>query len=271
MASYTLLDYTQAILSSLDSETVNSYSDTVESIQVANIIKTVYNDIQSRVDLPEHYDLFELNASGDNTQPVLMTRPADVSSIEWIQYDKVLLGSSDPAYRDVYFVSLDEFLRRMNSLKTTDTTNGTFNLTQPNSDTITFIYRNNKAPDYYTTFDDATIIFDSFDSAVDTTLQKTKTRAYGKKDQAFTLNDTFVPFLDRDLSTLLLNEAKVLAFSELKQVGHDVARQWANRGWTKVQQQKRGIDNPRNELDRAPNFGRGGMFQTSYRNPYNSY
>lgn len=255
MAEYTLLDYTQTILSAMDSETVNSYSDTVESIQVANVIRSVYNDLQSRLDLPEHFTLFELTASTDSTQPVLMTRPSDVMTIEWIQYDKVVDGDTDPFYQDVTFLALPEFLRRMNSLNVSDTEVDSMTITQ-GTDTLTFLFRNDRAPTYYTTFDDRTIVFDSYDSTVDTTLQKTKTRAYGKKDQTFTMNDAFVPFLDRDLSTLLLNESKVLAFAELKQDQHMVAKQWANRGWTKVQKSQRGINHTQTELDRAPNYGR---------------
>jgi len=256
MAEYTLLDYVQDILSSLDSDAVNSYSDTVESIQVANVVKTVYNDILARVDLPEHYTLFELNASGDSDKPTLMTRPDDVLTIEWIQYNKIADGDTDPLYQTVTFLPLDKFLARVDSFNTDDAEVGTLTLTTGSADDITFKYRNDTAPMYYTTFDDSNIIFDSYDSDVDSTLQKDKTRCYGKKDQTFTMSDTFVPFLDRDLSTLLLNEAKVLAFTELKQVGHQVAQQWAKRGWSKVQKSQRGIDNKRSELDRTPNYGR---------------
>lgn len=255
MSSYTLLDYVQAIMSSLDSEEVNSYDDTAESLQVATIVKTVYNDIQARVDLPEHYSLFELNASGTSTRPVMMHRPSDVMTIEWIEYNKVRDGDTDPLFTRIKFLPLDTFLQMQDQLKVSDTEVESFDYTI-GSDSITFIYKNNKAPDFYTTYDDATLIFDSYDSDVDTTLQKTKTRCYGRKDQEFTMSNNFVPFLDRDFSTVLLNEAKILAFAELKQVGHDVARQWANRGWSKVQQQKRGVDRYRNELDRAPNYGR---------------
>jgi hypothetical protein len=255
MAAYTLLDYTQTILSSLDSDEVASISDTVESLQVANIIKTVYNDIQSRADLPEHYTIFELNASGDDTKPVLMTRPEDVMSIEWVQYDCIEDGQTNPQYRDIKFLSLNEFLSFVDNLNVDDTEVESFEYLS-GADTILFKYRNDKAPEYYTTFDDHTMIFDSYDSAVDTTLQKNKTRAYGRKDQSFSMTDTFVPFLDRDLSTLLLNESKVLAFAELKQMGHDVARQWAQRGWVKSQKSKRGIDQNRRELDRAPDYAR---------------
>lgn len=256
MSEYTLLDYVQTILSSMDSDEVSNITDTTESLQVAHIVKTVYNDLQARLDLPEHYTLFELTASGDNTQPVLMTRPSDVVSIEWVQYDKVLTGDTDPVYTRVEFKPLDEFLKLTDALAVSDTTVESFDYTTDDGSSITFIYRNDKGPDFFTTFDDYTLIFDSYDSDVDTTLQKTKTRCYGRKDQTFTLSNSFVPFLDRDASTLLLNEAKVLAFAELKQMSHDIARQWAQRGWVKSQQTKRGIDNNRNELDRAPNYGR---------------
>lgn len=255
MSEYTLLDYTQQILNSMDGDEVSSITDTTESLQIANIVKTVYNDIQARADIPEHYTLFELTATSSSLQPTIMFRPSDVMSIEWVEYDKVVTGNTDPLYLPVIFKPLDEFLRIQDSLRVSDTEVASFDYTI-GSDAITFIYRNDKAPDFYTTFNDATMIFDSYDSLVDSTLQKTKTRCYGRKDQAFTLSNSFVPFLDRDLSTLLLNEAKVLAFAELKQMSHDVARQWATRGWVKSQKTKRGIDQHRNELDRAPNYGR---------------
>lgn len=256
MSSYTLLEYVQAILSSLDSDEVSNYNDTTESTQVAHIVKTVFNDLQARCDLPEHYQLFELTASGDNTKPTLMTKPSDVTSVLWVQYNKLLSGETDPLFQDVQFMPLDDFLRMQDSLKVSDSTVGSWDQTLDASDSITFIYRNDKAPTFYTTWNDSTFIFDSYDSAVDTTLTKTKTRCYGRKDQTFTLSNSFVPFTDRDMCTLLLNEAKVLAFAELKQMGHDVARQWANRQWTKLNKSKRGIDQNRNELDRVPNFAR---------------
>lgn len=256
MSSLTLLDYVQLIASSLDSDEVNSYDDSVESLQIANVVKTVYDDIQSRADLNEHYTMFELTASGTSTRPVMMHRPSFVTSLLWVKYNIIADGETAPHWREIKFLPIDKFMEMQYQLSTDDSNVGSFDYTVNTDNTLTFIYRDDKAPDYYTTYDDTTIIFDSYDSEVDTTLQKTKTLCYGKKDQTFTLSNTFVPFLDRDLSNLLLNEAKVLAFSELKQVGHDVAKQWANRGWTKVQKSKRGINQDRTELDRAPNYGK---------------
>src|SRR5688572_11636368 len=110
MPSYTLLDYVQTIASSLDSDEVNSYDDSVESLQIANIVKTVYNDIQARADLEEHFDVFELTASGDAAKPILMFRPDDVSSILWLKYNKIADGEVNPRWEDIIFMPVDEFI-----------------------------------------------------------------------------------------------------------------------------------------------------------------
>lgn len=253
--SYTLLDYVQTILSSLDSDEVNSYNESVESLQVANIVKTCYNDLMARADLPEHYNMFELDGLGDTTKPVVMERPTQVLSLLWLDYNTIADGETDPNWKRLTFKPIDEFLKMQYNLNLDDDSVEEFNLTV-GAAAINFLYRTDKAPQYYTTADDSVIVFDSLDTAVDTTLQGSKTQAYGKINQTFTMSDSFVPFFDPDVATLLLNESKILAFAELKQIGHDVAKQWSNRGWTKLQKAKRGINQDRNELDRAPNYGR---------------
>lgn len=84
--SQTVLDMTQTILSALNSDSVNSISDTSESMQVARIIQNKYYDILGRGDLPEQQMLMQLTASGDSTKPVLMTVPSGVLRIDWIKY-----------------------------------------------------------------------------------------------------------------------------------------------------------------------------------------
>ena len=255
--SWTLLDYTQAILSSCDSDEVNSINDTVESAQVVKILKTCFEEIVARADLSEHFTLFELEASGDNTKPTKMTRPTDVYSLEWIKYNVETATDTDDNFRLVTFLPLDQFLTRMHSLRESDDTVGSFTETIGTS-SITFYYRDDTAPCYWTTFDDHTIIFDSYDSDVDTTLQKTKTLAYGKKAQTWTESDSFVPFIDAEHSVLLLNEAKSLAFAELKQAAHQKAEMSAHKMWIDVQKKKRALDRNRRELDRLPNYARAG-------------
>lgn len=90
---YTLLDLTQNILSAMGSDEVNSISDTTESMQVAQIIKNKYFDIVARGDLPEHYELFQLDPSLDNSTPVLMYVPDGVSKIKYLKYFNTNVGS----------------------------------------------------------------------------------------------------------------------------------------------------------------------------------
>lgn len=54
--NYTLLDMVQRILEAMESDEVNNYDDTPESLAVANIIKEVYYDIISTLDIPEAFN-----------------------------------------------------------------------------------------------------------------------------------------------------------------------------------------------------------------------
>lgn len=82
----TLLQLTQNILSSLDSDEVNSIFDTTESMQVATCIQTTFFNLVSRAGLPDQMQLFQLVPSGDSSKPVLMFKPANVDKIDWLKY-----------------------------------------------------------------------------------------------------------------------------------------------------------------------------------------
>lgn len=239
----------------MDSDEINSIADSVEAQQVATVIRTVYFDIISRANLPEHYSLVNLLGSGDLTKPTLMYVPASVQDIIWLKYDCHTLTAPALLMRDVKYVALDEFLHRMYMRDTTDTSiNGTF-VHNINGSVVTFIYRFDVAPTCYTSFDDNTLVFDSYDKTVDDTLQGSKSQAYCQNVIEFDMADTFVPNLDDVQFPLLLNEAKALAWAELKQTAHakaegSAARAWSNLTYTKY---KTGQLKYVNSL---PNYGR---------------
>jgi len=250
---YTLLQLTQAILSSMDGDEVNGIDDTVESSQVVEVIKTVYDDISSRGELPIQKSLFNLTASGDNTKPVLMTKPQTVSSIEWLRYDRQIDGSADPDWAEIQYMSPTEFFRRTYSLNPSETTVDSFTQTIDGS-TITFFYKNDQGPNFYTTYDDGTIVFDAYDSEVDTTLQSSKSLAYGLKAQSFTRSDTWVPNLHDHQFAWLLSEAKSLAWAELRQATHVKAEMTARKHEVLNQKTKHSINY--GKYDKGPNYGR---------------
>lgn len=287
---FTLLEMVQDILSSMDSDEVNSIDDTIEAQQVANVIKNVYNDIVSTIELPEQYELFQLEASGNATKPVVMKRPFNFSNIEWLKYNKeggsttsnlpstqtwttpdgltVHFGTDEAnwsnggstggdyqQYRDVRYLPRPEFLKLILAFNDNDTNVLKYNLVEQGI-TTPLLCKNDKQPDYYTDISNEIIIFDSYDASLDTTLQSSKTMAYGKKDPVFQLVDNYVPELDDRFFSLLFNESKALCFSELKQVTHQKAEKSARRDWIKTQKAKSAIPYGNSALNSLPNYGR---------------
>jgi len=257
---YSLLDLTQNILSSMDSDEINSITDTTESLQVVQIIKTVYNDIISRGGMASGKTLFNLTASGDSAKPVLMTKPSNITNIEWLRYNGVAFGETDPNWTDLQFYPPDMFITMVQQMSPSDSDVDTMTHTV-NGYTFTFNFRTDGSPTQYTSFDDNTLIFNSYDSAVDSTLQSSKMMGYGTRDYVFIEVDSFVPELAPDQFSLLLNEAKSLAWAELKQTPHLKAESTARKNWTHLAKSRRSIitgnfNSGVHARTDGPNFGR---------------
>lgn len=255
----TLLEITQTVLSSMDSDEINSIDDTVESQQVVEIIKNVYDDIISRGDLNSNKTLFNLVSSTDPLKPILMTRPDGIDRVDWIKYDTQKLGDVVPNWAMMQYLPVDSFIDYMHQW------NQNYSYIQQfdhliDGYTIRFTFRNDISPRYYTSIDDTTLFFDSFDNTVDSTLQASKTIGYGFKATTFERDDAFVPELLPQQFQLLINEAKSLAWAELKQVPHQKAELSARRNWRHLQRSRRsipdGVLDSRPNFDRLPNFAR---------------
>ena len=249
----TLLEMTQEILSSMDSDDVNSISDTTEATQVSKVIRRAYFDLINKPDLPEHFRLFELEAT-DSTTPTIMTLPTDIMFTQWVKYDRQTLDDDSPNYDPVKFMDLTEFMDMMHQIDD-DTANTVAYTLTDTSDTINILGYNDRPPTWYTTYNDYYFIFDSYDSDVDTNLQKNKTICYGQELPSFTMTDGFTPDLDAQQFSILVNKAKGLAFAELKQQIHPLADREEKRHLVVGQRKKRAISRA-NELDRLPNYGR---------------
>jgi hypothetical protein len=251
---YTLLDMVQIIGSSLDSDEINSIGDSVESMQIATIVKTSYYDIIERNNLPEHFDLVNLQSSADTAMPVVMYVPTDVSKVYWVKYNKATTDEPDLNMQELQYTSLEDFLKMTYELTPSDAEVFQMDMTI-NGNTIPILYRNDKHPEYYTSFDDKTFIFDSYDAAEDSYLVSNKTLAAAKMSIVFNMTDDFIPDLDESQFTLLLNEAKSLAWLELRQTQHPKAEINAKRAWQNAQISKVRVPGVR-DLDKLPDFGR---------------
>src|SRR5690606_36229040 len=116
--------------------------------------------------LPEHYTFCELTET-NSASPVQMSIPTNISKILWVKYDKILDGETNPNYEEIKFLSLRDFLNRMNSLNIDESHIETYDITM-NGENFVIKYPNDRGPVYYTILgDDSTIIFDSYDSSVE--------------------------------------------------------------------------------------------------------
>jgi hypothetical protein len=359
MATQNLLTMVQNILAAMSSDEVNSISDSVESMQVAQIIQNKYYDIVARGDLELDEQFFQLTPADNLATPTLMFLPSGVSRISYLQYydtnpadnttqtsqfgayshdlniDVIstvqwtttslstvtipatvpssvtfILTSAVPAstgqqitathgtnyingtvagyagntltvkvinwagsgtfsnwvvastnsfnlppgYRYVTILDNSEFLDMVNK----------FDLTQVNVQPYVFTqgglnfnakYMNDRQPSWATVISNFYVLFDSLDTTQDSSLQASKTLLKGQVVPPFKLQDSFIPTLNDQQLPLLLNEAKALAFFELKQMPHALADRELKRQWTATQKNK-SIANRPSYFDQLPNYGR---------------
>lgn len=235
---FTHLEMVQEILSAMESDEVNSISDTPESTAVSLLLRSVYYDLAIDLNLPAHETLFELDASGDATKPTLMTVPTNVSVVHEIKYNTKTTSETYSNYTILDFKRFGDFLADQNALR--NDTSGVGQLTFTNNgETFEMMYRTDKMPQFYTTMDDRIFLFDSYDNTEDTTLQKSKTLCSGIVYPVYTLSNGFIPDLDAAQFSYFKNRAKVRAFAELKQAPNQEAAGEARRQHIIIQNRKR--------------------------------
>jgi hypothetical protein len=209
MAKMTLLEMTQDILNDMDSDSVNSINDTTESLQVAQIVKTTYFKLVStRDDWPFLRTLTAFTGLGDTTHPTKMQIPDTVNKVLWVKYNK----------KEVGYLSPEEFTYIL------DNRTAQAGVVDANGFVL------NADPVYYTSYDDQYVIFDGYNSSVDTTLQQSKCAVYASTAPAWTHTDSFVPVLPEKMFPVLLADAKGTAFLTLKQQGNAKEEEFAKIG-----------------------------------------
>jgi hypothetical protein len=248
MAKQTLLEIVQDILNDIDGDEVNSIDDTIESLQIANIVKSTFNAMMSNREWSHTKQLVQLNASGDNSFPTHMTLPDDIKRLVFVNYDKKKFGETKLRYEPVKYKEPDDFLRVLN-LRDSDSDTVDI-ITDPSGITLSIL--NNAAPSYYTSFDEVSIIFDSYDKLVENTLQSSKVQCMAYTMPSLILSDTSVPDLPIEAFSALVEESKSRASAKLRQMSDVKSEQESRR-------QQRWLS--RNEWTvnggvKRPNYGR---------------
>ena len=217
----TLLEIVQDILSDMDSDEVNSINDSVESLQVAQIVKSSYYNIIDGKDYPWLYELFQMNTSGTITLPTHMRLPETVIDLKWIKYNVKKATDTKNKFTQIIYKTPEQFL---SILDQRDSSASEISIITDTTGIKLNVY-DDRGPMYFTSFDDDYLVFDAYDSLVESNLQNSKTQCYGKKSVAFTLSDSFIPDLPVQMFTYFLSEAKSTAFMTLKQMPNPKAEQ----------------------------------------------
>lgn len=219
-----LLEMTQDILSDMSDDEVNSIDDTFDSAQVANILRSTYQSMMSNRNWPHLRKLIQIIPSGQTGRPTHMYLQEGIKEIVFINYncsqDKNKLD-----YRPMKWREPDDFLRFLN---TRDNTKPEVDVIQDDTG-VQLLILNNKAPQYYTSFDDEYLVFDSYDMLVDDTLQESKVQAMAYIMPQWNHTDSFIPDLPSEAFSALLAEAKSATMLRLNQTQDIKAEQDARR------------------------------------------
>ena len=199
---------TQNILSALDSDPVDSIDETVEAVQVAELIKEAYFELISQRDWPFLFQLGQLQALSDINNPTKMKIPDTWNKLKWVKYDKIEVEYLDPE-------TFNNIITNRVAQAGVINANG---------------YVINQNPQYWTSYDDQFLIFDGFNQTVESTLQASKSSAYGTQQASWTHADTFIPAIPEKFFPTLLAEAKSQAFVNLKQQANAREERKATRG-----------------------------------------
>ncbi len=171
----TLLDMVQDTLSDMGSDNVTSITDTAESERVAAIFKSTYFKMVEEKNWPHIANVLQLESLSNTSLPSHMRIPANVKRIEEIKYDRRVNVADPVSMGTIELIKPSEFLERLNSRDSTATEIQV--VTDPTG--VNLNIRTDVAPTYCTSFDDDYLIFDSYDSTLESTLITSKTQCLG--------------------------------------------------------------------------------------------
>lgn len=251
----TLLQIVQKYLDRSSGFYVNSIFETDESQQAASLVEDVYaRMVQDNRSLLFVQKDMALDALGDVTRPNFLKIPDDVIRIQEskIWYNAVKSTSTATLdYKEVQYIEPLEFITLTSAY--TDSSDDATVVTGFDNNKMVVI--TNKAPSYCTSFDGVYLVFDSYDSAEDSTLQASKSRVLAQEEPVFLQQDDFVVPIPDHLSEVFLDMCLEEMYNFLRQEPNGILSQRARAGRIKLQQTSQKIGSGQRG---KPRYGRSG-------------
>lgn len=263
MSKYTLLEIVQDVHNDLNFDLVNSISDTTESVRVALIAKSTYFEFINRRDWPHLRKLGQLLSAVNPLQPTQLLLPENTSRVQWITYNRRKATDTRDKYEEMIYQLPEDFLINANGIGS-DQPNAILCTTEQGAK---YYIRKDRMPNYWTSFDDQTIVMDAYDTTVESSLQGIHTQLNYYRNPQWSADDLFVPDLPEEAFPGYLAEVKSVASQKIKEVSDSKAEQQAVRQQRRLSNQSwkthDGFQTP--NYGRCPKGGSSGVARDTFR------
>lgn len=222
----TLIEIVQGILDDLGEDQVNTITGSYKSERVAGIVKREYAQLMSERNWPHLRQITAFSPYG-TAKPTHLLITEGTKKVIKIFYNTRTVSATKDNYEEIDRLEPDEFLYRINQRNSSASNIQTVN----DNTNVKLLIQNDKAPQYWTSFDDETIVFDSYDIEVDTTIQESKQQiTVYVEEQTFLIEDDFIPDLPSESFPLLYNRCLIAASTRMKQETDPVAARNVQKG-----------------------------------------
>ncbi len=248
---FTLLQVVQKTLEALGSDEINSISDSVESTQIAEIAQDAYYELMNQSEWPHLFNLQQLESIADADHPNYLRIPDAVVRIDQIKYDNTDPLGAAPLLidiRDVEWLEPELFLDMTQARNTERDDVATIT----DFSGVRYHILDEVFPDWWTSFDDEFVVFDAFDSGVESTLQGNKSQALVKNLPDFVIADATVADIPAHMFQMWIAEVKATASLYMRQEISPKDEQRARRGLAVSRRDKSRTEND----DGKVKFGR---------------
>ncbi len=235
----TLLQVVQSYLHRTDGFYVDSIYDTDEATQLAYIAEDVfYNMSHMYPDLLYVQKDLNLDAYTDSTKPNYLKLPENILEVQesrlWYNNARTDLEET-VRYEEVKYLPPLDFNDMMSAYNDRDSS--TEVIDTPNGTKL--VIQNNKFPEYFTSYDGETVVFDSYHKTYDDTLQASKSKIVATESPVFLIEDDFIIPVPTRLSEVYLDSFLDEAMSSLYGERNPMIAQRARAGKIRMQQDSR--------------------------------
>lgn len=231
----TLLDTINYCLDYMDGFRVSTIDDTIESQQIASIAEKVFYDLVEDVFNDEKMsDLIQLESLADSTKPNYLKLPERANRIyeSSVMYNTATDGSIEMT--EIDYMPPKDFLSYIGKREL----DATSQLVTDFSGYVMVIL-NDQMPKYYTDFDDEYLVFDSYNSGVESTLQGTKSGVLTKVRRTWTTDESYEIDLPDWFHPTYLNTVISEVSMTLKEEPNPLAARKARSGLIKARKKQR--------------------------------